>query len=189
MSTFVALLRGINLGAKRRIAMPALRESLLELGFSDVATYIQSGNVVFATDGTSREELATAISERIRSDFGLDVPVIIRSGIEIQHVGESNPFLPGEDDVKRLHVTFLDHAPGNEAIASLDGVMFAPDDYLVREQEIFVRHMNGVLNSPIDFALIGRTLGVDSMTSRNWRTVTTLAGMALDRSRQDTPVC
>lgn len=182
MTTFVALLRGINLGAKRRIAMPALRQSLLELGFSEVATYIQSGNLVFSTDPASREELATAISERIRSDFGLDVPVILRSGDEMQHIYTSNPYLPAEDDSKRLHVTFLGHGPGNEAIARLEGIAFPPDDYMVRDQEIFVRHMRGVIDSPIDFALIARTLGVTQMTSRNWRTVTTLAGMARERS-------
>lgn len=182
MVTFVALLQGINLGAKRRIAMPALRESMLALGLSDVATYIQSGNVVFSSAAMSPEALVTAICERIRADFGLDVPVILRSSDEMRYIVESNPFLPGEDDLKRLHVTFLDHAPGDAAVARLDGVAFPPDHYRVRGQEIFVRHMNGVSRSPIDFGRIARALDVGHMTSRNWRTVTTLAGMAGDRA-------
>lgn len=181
-TTFLALLQGINLGAKRRIAMPALRDSLRELGFSDVATYIQSGNAVFGATATSREHLEPVIRERIRSDFGIDVPVILRTGEEIQHIFASNPFLPDEDDVKRLHVTFLDHAPEDEAIDQLDGLTFPPDDYRVRGAEIFVRHLNGVAGSPIDFARIARALDVASMTSRNWRTVTRLAEMVGDRS-------
>lgn len=181
MATFVALLQGINLGANRRIAMPALREILVDLGLSDVATYIQSGNVVFSAGAISWEALATAIGERIQSDFGLDVPVIIRSGDEMRRIFQSNPFLSGEDDLKRLHVTFLDHAPGDRVVARLDDVAFPPDAYRVQGQEIFVRHINGVAGSPIDFGRIARTLGVARTTSRNWRTVTRLAGMAHDR--------
>ncbi len=181
MAPFVALLQGINLGAKRRIAMPALRESMLALGLTDVATYIQSGNVVFTAGALSPNELATRIGDRIRSDFNLDVPVIVRSGDEIQRICTINPFLPDEDDPKRLHVTFLDHAPGDEVVARLNDVTFPPDDYRVCGQDIFVRHVNGVSGSPIDFARIARALDIDHMTSRNWRTVTKLAEMARDR--------
>lgn len=182
MTTFVALLRGINLGAKRRIAMPALRESLGQLGLDDVVTHMQSGNVVFSTGTTSEARLGEAISDRIRADFGLDVPVILRTGVAMQRILTTNPFLPGEDDSKRLHVTFLDREPDDPAVARLAGVEFPPDDFDVRGREIFVRHMNGVLKSPIDFELIARRLGVERMTSRNWRTVAKLARMAGERS-------
>lgn len=181
MATFVALLQGINLGAKRRIAMPALRECMLALGLTDVVTYIQSGNVVFTSPAASASELVTRIRESIRSDFGMDLPVIVRSGEQMQQIYTANPFLVGEDDPKRLQVTFLDHAPGDEVIARLNGVAFPPDDFRVQGQEIFVRHINGVTGSPIDFAWIARTLEIGYMTSRNWRTVTTLAGMVRDR--------
>lgn len=181
MTTFVALLQGINLGAKRRIAMPALRQSLLDLGLSDVATYIQSGNVVFAASVATREELERRITDRIRADFTMDVPVIIRSPDEMRRTAESNPYEPGEDEPRRLHVTFLDRAPEDERVARLSNITFPPDAYRVQGSEIFVRHMNGVSGSSIDFARIRRTLGVERATSRNWRTVTTLAGMSHDR--------
>ena len=167
MTTFVALLQGINLGAKRRIVMPALRESLSDLGFSDVATYIQSGNVVFFSDNSTPDDVALAIRERIGTDFAMDVPVILRTGEQMTRILASNPFLPDEEDEKRLHVTFLDRAPESDAIARLDGITFPPDDYRVLGPEIFVRHLNGVHGSPIDFRRIARTLGVEEMTSRN----------------------
>lgn len=182
MTTFVGLLQGINLGAKRRIAMPALRESLTDLGFSNVGTYIQSGNVVFSIDKNTEDDVALAIRERIGTDFAMDVPVILRTGEEMTRIIASNPFLPAEHDEKRLHVTFLDRAPDNDAVTRLDGITFPPDDYRVLGPEIFVRHLAGVHGSPIDFRRIARTLGVEEMTSRNWRTVTRLAEMVRDRS-------
>lgn len=178
MMVYVALLQGINLGAKRRIAMPALHESLEALGLRDVATYIQSGNVVFAADGVTPQELERRISDRIRADFTLDVPVMLRSGDDMRRIRDTNPFLPAEDEPRRLHVTFLDRAPDETAIARLADVRFPPDEYRVQGSEIFVRHMNGVTGSPIDFARIVRTLGVERTTSRNWRTVTRLAEMS-----------
>jgi len=177
---YVALLQGINLGAKRRIAMPALRDSLEDLGLRDVRTYIQSGNVVFSSPVTSLEILAADISERIRSDFALDVPAMVRTDTDLQRIIASNPFLHGERDLTRLHVTFLGRVPADTAIAQLSTLAFPPDDFRVQGSEIFVRQINGVSKSPVDFARIARILGVTRMTSRNWRTVTRLAEMAND---------
>lgn len=182
MPAYVALLRGINLGAKRRIPMPALRGGLLALGFFDVVTYIQSGDVVFSTGATTRQKLETAISERIRSESGLEVSVTIRSSDELLHIRDSNPFMSGGADPKQLHVTFLNTKPYDEAIARLEGIMFPPDDFRMLGEGIFVRYTNGVSNSPINFALNAHTLGVAGMTSRNWRTVTRLTQIVSVRS-------
>lgn len=114
--------------------MAALRESLLDLGLTDVAMYIQSGNAVFSAGAMSPEALVTAIGERLQSDFGFDVPVILRSGDEMRRIVGSNPFLPGADDLTRLHVTFLDHRPPDEIIARLEGVSFLPDDFPSRDR-------------------------------------------------------
>ncbi len=138
--------------------------------------------MVFATREVSREDLEAAISDKIRSAFNLDVPVIVRTGDEVLRIFGSNPFLPGEEDVKRLHVTFLDHAPDSEAKAQVEEIVFPPDEFRIEGREIFVRHLAGVSGSPIDFRLIGRMLGVRTMTSRNWRTVTRLAEMVRDRA-------
>lgn len=185
MTRYVALLQGINLGAKRRIAMPALRDSLQNLGLRDVRTYIQSGNVVFTSLALSRETLAAEISGRILSDFALDVPVIVRTDVDLQRIVASNPFLPGESDLTRLHVTFLDGVPADAAIAQVVGLAFPPDDFRVQGSEIFVRHVNGVSTSPIDFAAIARILGATRRTSRNWRTVTRLAEMSREQPGLD----
>lgn len=181
MTRFVALLQGVNLGAKRRIAMPALRDSMEDLGLYEVRTYIQSGNVVFSSPLTSPETLAADIRSRIRSDFGLDVPVLVRTYADLQRIVASNPFLPGESDLTRLHVTFLEGIPTDVAIAHLGTLAFPPDEFRVRGSEIFVRHVNGVSRSSIDFAVIARTLGITGMTSRNWRTVTRLAEMSREQ--------
>ena len=108
MATFVALLRAVNVGGHAQLSMAGLRESLSGLGYGDVRTYVQSGNVVFEAESGSRQEHAAAIALRIERDFGPRVGVLVLGADDIARVADTNPFAaePGVDE-KWLHATFL----------------------------------------------------------------------------------
>src|SRR4051812_15633948 len=111
MPTYVALLRGINLGSHNKVAMPALRTMFEDaLGCDDVVTYIQSGNVVFKASDKDAG-LAAAINKAIKKEFGLDIAVFVRSKAQLKKVVAGNPFLEAGKDADKLHVVFLDAKP------------------------------------------------------------------------------
>ena len=113
MTTFVALLRSINVGGRNRVLMADLVSLVESLGFDDVETYVQSGNVVFSGSGTPRSA-AQAIEAAITDQLGLEVPVIVRSAKQLSGLLEVNPFLRSGADPKHLHVTLLAGPPGRD---------------------------------------------------------------------------
>src|ERR1700675_2539002 len=114
MTTFVAMLRGVNVGARNKIKMADLEALFVGLGHTAVVTYIQSGNVVFKSRSKSSTALARGIEARITRDLGLDVRVLVRTHDELAKVARANPFLKSGADRARLHVTFLADKPGAE---------------------------------------------------------------------------
>ena len=117
VTTYIALLRGINLAGRRKVAMPALREALAEAGFEDVATYIQSGNLVLDS-GKSAAGLRTELEKLIEDRFGFAVPVIVRTRKQLDAVISANPF-PEPADPRLLHVVFLEKAASAAAVKKL----------------------------------------------------------------------
>ncbi len=130
--TFVALLRGINVGGRAKVPMAELKELLAGLGLEDVATYIQSGNVVFRSPAVDAKELAARIEQQIQSAFGLSVAVLLRTPGELARIAEGNPFLGDGADPSRLHVVFMDVAPNDSAVAGLDPDRSEPDEFRVQ---------------------------------------------------------
>jgi uncharacterized protein (DUF1697 family) len=125
--TYVAILRGINVSGKNIIRMDELQAMFLSMGFSDVRTYIQSGNVVFRSKGTARDFPERKISDRIRQDFGFEVPVIVRNSGQMKQIISENPFLAEKDILtEKLHVTYLSEAPAKERTDILKGRAFPP---------------------------------------------------------------
>jgi uncharacterized protein (DUF1697 family) len=123
MATHVALLRGINLGGKNRVAMADLRALVAGLGHADVSTYIQSGNVLFGApaDG-DHAEMARAMTEAITAKLGVTAPVVVVSRAELAAILAANPF-PGEPDPKRVHAVVLSGPPSAELTARLDAAV------------------------------------------------------------------
>src|SRR5580700_4203016 len=107
MPTNVAMLRGVNVGARNRINMKDLEALFARLGHTSVITYIQSGNVVFNSRSQSSATVARAIEEQIARDLGLEVAVLLRTKAELARVERVNPFLRTVADTAHLHVTFL----------------------------------------------------------------------------------
>jgi uncharacterized protein (DUF1697 family) len=172
----VLLLRGINLGPARRVAMPALRDALAEAGYEDVRTYVQSGNVVLSS--SKAPEAVRRDSERVISErFGFDVDVVVRSRDELAAVVAANPLAQVADNPKRYQVSFLSDELGNAVVGRLHGLVVDPEALVIAGREVYAWHPAGVARSKLWNALAGKSLGVTA-TARNWTTVETLLAMA-----------
>jgi uncharacterized protein (DUF1697 family) len=174
----ILLLRGINLGARNRIAMPELRDALSEAGFDDVSTYLQSGNVVL-TSAAKPEQTARRCERLIEDRFGLDVKVVVRTRAELARVVERNPLADVAKDPKRHQVSFLADKPSAETVRKLEAARAEPERLVVSGREIYAWHPSGVARSKLWALLAGQGLGVTA-TSRNWTTVTNLLDLASD---------
>ena len=169
----VALLRGINVGGKNKLAMKDLAALFVDAGCSDVATYIQSGNVVFSADVALSSRISVVIAKAIASRFKLSVPVVMRTADELRDVARRNPFLRSGAEPSALHVAFLADEPTPAQIASLDPQRSLPDEFKVLGREIYLHCPNGVARSKLTNAWFDTKLATVS-TARNWNTVTKL---------------
>lgn len=175
MTTWVALLRGVNLGSHNKVAMAELRELAEELGFDAPATYLRSGNLVIDS-GLSESALARALSDAIEERFGLHVPVICRSSQQLGQIASAHPFSSLGLDDRLLHVAFLDREPDEELDSMIDPADYLPDRLESDGREIYLAYPSGSGRSKLSQGLLESRLGV-SVTARNWRTVTKLADM------------
>ncbi len=171
MPIYISLLRGINVGAHKRIKMEQLRTSFAKLGFERVNTYIQSGNVVFKAAKLSSPVLSKRIEERIFSDFGFPVSVVLRTADDMAKTIDSNPFLKERGlDQQKLHVMFLSDAPAATALKKLAELTAPPDQSCCLGKEIYLYLPHGVSESTLMKSPVERILSVVN-TTRNWRTV------------------
>jgi uncharacterized protein (DUF1697 family) len=180
MPVYVALLRGINLGGHKKIKMDELRASLAAMGFDEVKTYIQSGNVVFKTAKISDRALSKKIEASILSNFGHSVSVMIRTAEEIKQVIANNPFLKQPDiDQTKLHVMFLAEPPAQSALKQLETLVLKPDQFRSLGKDLYFYLPNGVAESAVMKKPIDRVLAIPT-TMRNWRTVNTVQQMCTE---------
>jgi uncharacterized protein (DUF1697 family) len=175
---YIAMLRGINVGGQKPVKMEELRSSFVSLQFKQVRTYVQSGNVIFYASKASSTKLSELIKERISGDFGFQTPVVLRSSAEMKKIVHDNPFLKDTMiDRSRLHVTFLSQLPATGNNGRLDGLDSDPDQFRVCGQEIYLYCPNGYGRSKLSNNAIEKLLWVEA-TTRNWKTVNTLAEMS-----------
>lgn len=170
----VALLRGINVGGKAKLAMADLRAVAEGLGYGDVATYIQSGNLVLSTtDRAARvaDDLAAAIA----SSTDVQPAVLVRTRAQLAKIVRGNPFLARGEDAAHLHVVFAD-GPTKAAASRLALDSYAPEEAIAIGTELYLLLPNGVGRSKLAADLGRQKHAVGTM--RNWRTVTALLDMA-----------
>ncbi len=177
MPRYVALLRSVNIGGYGRIPMNELRSSFEKLGYADVTTYIQTGNVLFSTTSKSEPKIVDTIEERLDEDFGESPAVILRSVPELLRVGKASPFARSGANPARHHVTFLATPPGKAALAVFDPPASGQDELVVDGREVYVHTPNGYAETKYTGSFLERRLGVVS-TTRNWNTVTKLCALA-----------
>jgi len=158
--------------------MPALIECLASDGLKDVKTYVQSGNIVVSSD-EAPEELKRRCETLIASEFGLDIPVIVRTREELANVVGLNPLKEVADNPKRYQVTFLSSELKREQLKRLAELAAAPERLVAVGRELYSWHPEGVGRSKLWGRIAGAGLGVTA-TARNWTTVTTLLDMADD---------
>ena len=174
--TYVALLRGINVGGKNKLPMQDLIQIFSAAGCHDVRTYIQSGNVLFDMDAGLAPHLPNMVTARIQERFGYRVPLVLRTTSEIQGVIVHNPFVDAGSAEDMLHVLFLADQPSAESVAALDPDRSPPDAFIVQDREIYLRLPNGAARTKLTNAYFDAKLATIS-TGRNWRTVITLLAL------------
>jgi uncharacterized protein (DUF1697 family) len=175
VSTYTALLRGVNVGGRTKVSMKELKALFEDLGYTGVVTYIQSGNVVFDSSSKVGTKEATAIEKSIRAAFGFDVAVVVRSSKELAAVVADNPFVAAGADPSKLHVTFLAAPVPKGSLDRIDAGRYAPEEFAIGRREVYLHLPNGIGRSKLASAL-ARPLSAEA-TTRNWNTVTKLLAM------------
>ena len=170
MPTYVALLRGINLGPRNRVPMKGLAALAEALGVQNARTFIASGNLLFEAPAALAKTLPDALHAGIQKEFNVRSPVILRTHAELARLPAANPFLQRGEDPDWLHVAFLDRKPASH---SADPKKVLPDEFKLLGREVFLFTPNGLGRSKVSNAFIEGGAGVVS-TVRNWRTVTKL---------------
>ncbi|TMK95892.1 MAG: DUF1697 domain-containing protein [Actinobacteria bacterium] len=176
MTRRIALLRGINLGSRRRVEMAALRDVLAGLGYRDVRTFLQSGNVVF-TSRASPGRLQRDLEKQLAAELGIDVQVLVRTRDELADVVERNPLGDVAHNPSRYLVSFLSAKLAAKLVRDLATVDVTPEQFVVSGREIYAWHPDGVQRSRLGKLLSEERLGV-AATARNWNTVTKLLALA-----------
>jgi uncharacterized protein (DUF1697 family) len=174
--TYIALLRGINVGG-HKLPMKELARMFEDAGCDEVRTYIQSGNALFTADAALARRMPRLIAAAIRQQFDFDSPVIVRSEKELGEVVAANPFAGPDVEERELHVAFLAGQPSAAAVAKLDPDRSPPDEFAVHGREIYMRCPNGMARTKLTNAWFDRRLDTVS-TMRNWRTTRKLLELA-----------
>lgn len=156
--------------------MAALRELLSGLGYDDVRTYLQSGNVVLSSR-VSADRLERELEQQLAAGFGADVRVLVRTRDELADVVARDPLGKVADNPARYLVSFLSAEPDPDVVRELTTVDVAPEQFVVSGRELYAWHPDGIQRSPLAKLLSERRLGVVA-TARNWNTVTKLLALA-----------
>lgn len=171
---YVVLLRGINVGGRNKLSMADLRRLCASIGCTDVATYIQSGNVVLDSALTA-DDLCHQVQAAITDAVGFTPTVVLRRPADLDRVLQTHPFSDADED--KVHVGFMSSQPSKEAVAGLADVDHPPEEFAVRGAEIYLHLPNGMGRSKLATVPFEKRLGV-AVTMRNWRTVAKLHAMA-----------
>ena len=181
MVTYVSLLRGINVGRQKRIKMEALVDLYKSLGFKNIKTYLQSGNVIFNA-AENIKKLPNMIGEKIEKVFSFPVAVLLRMPIELQYIVNNNPFLEEKGfEPDKLYITFLSKAPTDSTLSQIKEIHEEWDKFVIIHKEIYIYCPNGYGITKFSNDFFERKLGVTA-TTRNWKTVNILFEIAKNQS-------
>jgi uncharacterized protein (DUF1697 family) len=170
---YVGLLRAVNVG-KRKVPMAKLRELCEGLGHTEVETLLQSGNVVF----TAKKPDPAGLAKALEAEFGFAVPVVVRTGRQLQAVIDANPFArEATADGKAVHVAFASGPVKAKLLDAMDRERFAPDEFAAGKDVVYLHYPNGSGRSKMTIQHFEKPLGLD-LTARNWNTVVKLRELA-----------
>lgn len=175
MTRYVVLLRAVNVGGNNKVPMAWLRDAATDAGFTDIATYVQSGNlVVSSTD--SAAAVGSTVAKLIKDEHGLDIDVIVRDRKQLAEAIKANPFTDEVGEPTKVHINFLSAAPAKAKVAVLDPEEFAPERWVINGAQMYLYFPDGAGRSKLATVPWNKRLDVVG-TARNWRTVLTLLDM------------
>ena len=175
---YIALLRGVNVGRAKRVAMADLRKLIADLGYTEVRSVLNSGNIVFSADEVDPGAAAAAIEEALVLKLGVAARVTVLAGEDLAAVLAENSLLPVANDHARLLVFLLPDAAAREAVAPLCERDWGEGALALGQRAAYVWCPDGVLDSAAAAAL-GKQLG-DATTSRNWNTLCKLYALCTE---------
>jgi len=174
MKRFIALLRGINVSGQKKIKMSELRALFEDIGFRDIETYIQSGNVIFNSKTDDIKNLGVKIEKKIKEEFDFDVKVILKNCAELEYILNKNPLLMKQKAKPDwAYVTFLSEEPSTINIEKLKEINYNPEEYFIDSKTIYVYLPNGYGRAKLNNNFFESKLKVLA-TTRNWKTVNKL---------------
>jgi uncharacterized protein (DUF1697 family) len=177
----IAFIRGINIGRKNRIKMTDLKEVFESMGFKNVKTYLQSGNVIFNHNYGDIAEIAKDIEKEISKNFEFSVNVIIRTENELKNVVSNNPFIKESNiEIDKLHVTFLQDLPDPKIVLNLDINKDENEKFEVIGREIYLYLPNGYARTKLTNNVFEKRLKTIA-TTRNWKTTNKLLEISKEK--------
>ncbi|MFR9797653.1 DUF1697 domain-containing protein [Streptomyces sp. MS06] len=181
-TTYAALLRGINVGAARKLPMAELRALMAEeLGHLRVRTHLQSGQAVFAADRGDEDSLAAELARAIERRFGFAVDVLVRDHAYLESVVAACPFPAAGLEARQLHATYLSEPVAPERFADVDPAAHLPEEFRLGDRVLYLYLPDGIGRSKLAQALSrGRAAAHLTATTRNWNTVVKLAELTRD---------
>lgn len=178
MTTYIILLRGINVSGQKKIKMSDLRTMLQKLDFSAISTYIQSGNIVLKSDTTSPKEISQKIKEGIYATFGYDVPVLVNTIYELKEIIKQTPFEEDNElETKKWYYVLLQEVPNTELASKLQQDQFPNEQFIISGKCVYLSCGQGYGNTKCNNNYFEKKLKV-SATTRNYRTMLKLLEMA-----------
>ncbi|PKN79774.1 MAG: hypothetical protein CVU48_04200 [Candidatus Cloacimonetes bacterium HGW-Cloacimonetes-1] len=174
---YVALLRGINVSGKHLIKMEELRSLFIGLGYTDVQTYIQSGNVVFKGSELPQMEHVSQIQAAIKARFGYDIPTLVLSAADLKRIHAANPYLRQSGiNPKTLYITILSAAPDPEVIAGIQFPDYGTDSFVIQDFAVYLHCPQGAAETKLTNSFWERKLKRQA-TTRNLNTIRYLADL------------
>lgn len=169
---YISLLRGINVSGKNKIKMDELKSLYEHIGFEDVSTYIQSGNVIFTTDIKNKNELCKTIEVAIKEKYKFHVPVVLRTKSEILNIIKSCPFgsVDIENEGSKILVTLLSSLPAKDSLENITKFVADTEKLVLKDKEVYLYCPNGYGKSKLSNNFLEKKLGV-SATTRNWKSL------------------
>jgi uncharacterized protein (DUF1697 family) len=179
MKTYVALLRGINVTGHNKIKMIELKSLFINLGFKNVTTYIQSGNVIFEANKSDTKKIEEQIISAVKNQFNYTINVLVITIDYLKTIFNSNPFLKRENiDITKLHVTLLKNEPNLESISQIRNLIKTNDDeFEILNKCVYLYCQNGYGKTKLNNNLFEKKLKSPA-TTRNWKTISKLVELS-----------
>lgn len=176
MTTYISILRGINVSGKNIIKMEALKRLFESLGFQNVTTYVQSGNVIFSSALSDVKKIEKLITSQIEKDFGLKIPIIVLTREELKQCIEGNPLIKNRDEAF-LHLTFLAERPIDCKKERIKDEKMENEEIEISERVVYLFCPNGYGKTKLTNTFLEKTLKVTA-TTRNFKTTNQLLKIA-----------